>query len=483
MQFFRNSSSIALCSLLIVFASSGCAKENPPAVGYGSWSSPVYPLEERQSELVRSLDEAWLICQGACPEGADKVGMIGLATGPLDNLGRRPIGQCSGFLIGKNIVATNAHCLPPDAMRVTDCSATIAIKFLEPDSKGRRTYACKKVLARSDVETKPDGPDYGFFEIDASERAPLRIARDGVSDQTWLRSLRVDPITPGKPGGSISTADCHAAQNSLLNINFTNEYSPTALAVGCEARQGNSGSPVLNLNNEVVGILQSKKLDVYMDLLRKPLRQLGVEFPQNPPNHFVFTNLSCIKDPETGRNLNEPNCSAVREDNMLASLGQRSFVKQAEAKGGARADAWQKRLPTFATWKFLPSKESGLLTAHVRCLRPLADWPEAMLATQEREGMLWRKKRFQYHYESALALRPRLQLDDQLRFRNDAEVNETTIPWRVELSFTREGGEVEGFTEATDSRFAVRVPLITNWCSAEELAQGDDVSAIVNAEK
>lgn len=482
MPFFKPSSLLA-CSFLTLLVVTGCAKERSShtEVNYG-WTSP-YPVDEPQSDVVRTLERAPLTCSGGCPAETLQLGLIGLATETKDWSGKYPMGQCTGFMIAPNIVATNAHCLPPVVMEARDCGEVLGIKFLRPDSQARTTYACKKVLKRASLETDPlDGPDYGFFQIDAPERTPVRIARSGIADFASVHSVRVDPLGNGVLGGSISEAYCNTTQRSLLNTRYTSEFSPTALAIGCSAEHGNSGSPVFNQLGEVIGILQAKKKPEFLALLRDPMRQLGAEVPGVAPNHFVFTNLSCVEDPETGRLANEAACSAAHKGDFLATIGTADFAKDADVKASAAIQAWRQRLPSIAYWKFSFDKKVSMVSAFPRCLRPLADWPEEIRETQDRQGLFWRKKTFRFSYETGMRVSPKLELDAQMRFRPQAQIQTQVTSWNVELTTAGEGSEVETMAESTDPQFKLRMPLSgSRWCSAEELAQGDDDSELSQA--
>ncbi|RZA00093.1 MAG: serine protease, partial [Proteobacteria bacterium] len=276
-----------LCPLLFL----SCAKEERHG---SSTNYPVYQYEEEGLTLLSVLKKAPLtFAGGALPKSAESVGMMAMAASPVNSIAFS-IGQCTGWLIERNLVATNSHCITEEIAKAKDCGPTLAIKFPRRDSKGVDTYSCKKLLRKSDISGDAlIQPDWAFFEISADEQLPLRISRFGVADETPLRSVRVDPTGGGSLGGDISEAYCKAVQNSVLNFGFKQNYSPTALAFGCSVMHGNSGSPIFNATTgEVVGIAQAFLTDNFMATANKGMESLGLKYPSSPPPHILFTNLS-----------------------------------------------------------------------------------------------------------------------------------------------------------------------------------------------
>lgn len=461
-----NSPRVSLLLLAAVVILPSCAKE----VEYDAYNTyPIYQYEEET--LLTALKSAPLDVDYTLPsDAADKVGLIAMAAGPRNSLGQK-LGQCSGFLIDRNIIATNSHCMTEEIMKSSDCSQNLAIKFRTVDSNGKNLYACKRVLKKSTLsEEELDQADWAFFEIEPTTRTPMKVSRTGISDETPIRSVRVDPKGNGLLGGTITQAECRTAQHSILNPSYTSEFSRTGVAVGCTVRQGNSGSPVFHaLTGEVVGILQSYVTENYMKLINKKLQPIGMSYPSTPPSHFIFTNLSCVEDWSTGVNLNSGRCAEAR---LATSDARNEGAKRSLTEGLVRESSrWEASLPSVALYMISIFDDGLSLRATPFCLRPLKDWSAAVLSTKETEGYVIRDSRYRFPVDVSLKIKTKFSTDPALRLRQEVAVSSSTEMRYLTFTFRAEGSEIKA---SMSSIYGYDLPLEGfRWCTPEQIARGN----------
>ncbi len=165
-------------------------------------------------------------------------------------------GWCSGFLVGKNVVATAGHCT--DA---TDAAVkNIAFVFgFATDASGNtpatlaegNVYFGKKII-KHQLNTKGD---FAIVELDrnvtAAGATPLTIADPAQNDEIVLI---------GYPSG----LPCKVAGGAKV-MEITGVAGPGGadiwLRTNCDAYGGNSGSAVFNSDQKVIGILVRGRSD------------------------------------------------------------------------------------------------------------------------------------------------------------------------------------------------------------------------------
>lgn len=445
-----------LCSCLISFTSASLAHaEGALALAMvpqkNSPSSPP-PTTEKSAkaddDLSLELDKAKLNCgMDKCP---DNVGMIGMIIETFPEKGMVNFGQCTGFLYAKNIVATNSHCMDGLPSEVQDCSKVVAIQFAPSEKEEKKTFRCKKLLAKSD-RARPDlAPDHAFFEIEESAREPISVARaNGIPVDSSLYIIKIDPAKKGKEpsasanfGGTMVKEGGISVQGSVLNPFYTSEFAGTALIIGTQVEHGNSGSPVFDANtNQAVGIAQAFfDENVYLPKALLWLKELHMFPKQLLPKHTMLTNLSCVPDPLTGAFENKDKCAPIDERNYKRAgwLSGSNEVERAkmltlatniekDPASKALLSEWIQSLPPIAAYGFYMDwdMESGaeMISAIPICFRPLTDWPDSAFETGSQVGPNAVELFVKYGF------RPRLKL--KIGFDAQLRLNITGIPQKA----------------------------------------------------
>ncbi len=195
---------------------------------------------------------------------ADSNGHLALEVDPLDGtichdekFSRDPSLSyaCTGFLVAPDLIVTAGHCMVNtgqsrnqqktfceafswlfDYQNLSDGSVTLT------DIPADKMYGCKEII----YAVRDEAPPYRDFAIVKLSRA--------VKDREPLK-ISAAPIRPGDKVSMIgyplgTPAKLSSDARVLLNIESSQSF-----ITNLDAFEGNSGSPVFNEKNEVIGIL------------------------------------------------------------------------------------------------------------------------------------------------------------------------------------------------------------------------------------
>lgn len=230
---FSGSSLLILLSLLTL-ASCGEKKSN---------GKKIISLNEER--LERFVEELKFECESLngekCPDGIARL-VIYNKENPAESA------LCSGFLIKKNVLVTNNHCVST----ATDCENTYINIYTEKSTVKTRCDSIihtevdhllmkKKNIDLTVLKLKIQD-DIPFFQMSSLELRPEDKVRSWVIDHISGRQARITEL------------ECYFESNST-SLRLRN----------CPIIQGNSGSPLVDHEGKVLGLIWGSTVDEAID--------------------------------------------------------------------------------------------------------------------------------------------------------------------------------------------------------------------------
>lgn len=236
-------------------------------------------------------------------------------------LGTSSSSVCTGFLIEKDILVTNFHCLPAEIQKA-DASCQDKIHFYFPATQDyvAEEADCDKVISLSNpLRAGSLGTDFAILRLARRiQRPTLDVNSAGIRDGEEMTIFKVDPV-PGT-GGILKKISCPAVQNTILNPYFNNNLSPVISLIPCKIIKGNSGSPMLDSSGYVKGVISAKsELPVPLSF-EKQAASAKVDMA-------VGSNFSCIDIPSSSvskTSLN-PECRVKLDEESLSKLSEQMY--------------------------------------------------------------------------------------------------------------------------------------------------------------
>ena len=270
--------STLLCLILVLSTSVSCAKKSK------SSGKKYTTLTQEQIQAV--MDNQILTCGAIddmpCPEG-----VVRILT--LDKERAENSTVCSGFMVEKNIMVTNHHCIST----ATQCDNSYLAIY---DGRDYMRSKCKKVIkAVEDYANEQDSRrsmDFAVIEIEddfygetfslaSTQAAAGETVTAWVVDHTGLDRSKeeANPLE-----ARITELTCTvAAQASSASLELEN----------CPVIYGNSGSPLVNSEGEIVGVIWgASKPDTNANTPLSERRELKSEALATEMIHFAeFTKI------------------------------------------------------------------------------------------------------------------------------------------------------------------------------------------------
>jgi V8-like Glu-specific endopeptidase len=163
---------------------------------------------------------------------------------------------CTGFLVAPDLIATAGHCMvnvgQSRDQQQTYCEAFSWLFDYQDDGRGHvqtaglssdKLYECRKIIYAVHDE-KPPYRDFALVQLKrpVTDRAPLALSKQ--------RELR--------PGEALRMIGYPLGQPAKLSRDagvLLNDPAKQSFIANLDAFEGNSGSPVFNAQDEVIGIL------------------------------------------------------------------------------------------------------------------------------------------------------------------------------------------------------------------------------------
>lgn len=399
------------------------------------------------------------------------VGMVGVNISGDDY--QPQIGQCTGFLIADDIVATNSHCIPERLKENNQsCEKFLAIKFIGYRGDGLpNIYGCKELLSFSKL--KALGPDYAFFRVDPTGIKPFTISQKGIEDEERLQIAKVTPHARSE-GGSLERVSCRNVLGSLLNIQAVSPWSSTGVALDCQTVEGNSGSPIINNGGEVVGIVQAYRPGRYSKHVEENFKNFNLRMPEQIKAHLIFTNLSCVSLQGISSEISQ--CAIAKRLGFVECLGLNGSDNMESAR--VAIELWRQDLPDIFMYDIVSKKKDGSVEAKPRCVKPESE-SRSYADYVERKGIAGLGgKRLELIYPRVYKLGSDMEVDSDLRLSSRLKFREDyRLSYRMRLD--RKKNKWVGNMNSTykDRRLGIdlttiELPVRLEECSQEQLALG-----------
>jgi V8-like Glu-specific endopeptidase len=230
---------LACIAMLTLLASCSDSSSN------SNGSNARLDIERRDIEKQELVDAQRVYCNHhQCPKNLAKV---------LTVTKDYHYSMCTAFLVSNNKVMTNRHCLPSHIKyEGANCSGSMYFTFLD-----HFPVDCKKVIRLSNNYGRDKVQDYAIIELSKNVwQTPVRINNKGIKNNAALHSWKIDHGSYGEIG-YLKKVNCKSQMGSFFQPDYSHKSSRDAALIGCKIIPGNSGSPLFNKKDQVVGIIHS----------------------------------------------------------------------------------------------------------------------------------------------------------------------------------------------------------------------------------
>ncbi len=214
-------------------------------------------------------------------------------------------GTCTGVLVAPKVVLTNRHCVenvvnePYAPLR---SSIVITVPGSAPGKFDGKFSFVTALMAISPVEFSIGGlkPDYAFLslleEMEGFKGAKLNF--NGIVAGETYHIFGVSPYRDAKDKSAVERRECKAVYNTTFAPFLDAPRDPMLMFAHCLIGPSNSGSPIYNDKDELVGIIGGQLAPPTVDVLNS----LASTFFKITDETTVLghigwgTNLACMPD-------------------------------------------------------------------------------------------------------------------------------------------------------------------------------------------
>lgn len=235
--------------------------------------------EDIEIILSNQMIECDALSSSGCPSGIARILII-------DPNNSQESSVCSGFMVGPQNLVTNNHCVNTQDV----CENTYLVLY---DGTSYQTAKCEKIIETFDDGKDQSDPDrevdYTVLKIDkVFEGEYFSLASSAAIPQDKVTAWVVDHT-----GVDSKEANLFEFRITQLNCEVEDQsWHKSLVAKNCPVITGNSGSPLLDNNGGVVGVIWggTSRMDASIDLETR--RSSGTKALVTEYFHFApFTNL------------------------------------------------------------------------------------------------------------------------------------------------------------------------------------------------
>ena len=276
-------------------------------------------------------------------------------------------GVCTGYMIAENKIMTNSHCIPP-LKKKESCEGKLF--FLVKSSNGQVKRGCKQIINNSKYSPNSEmKPDYAMVEVDKPVSAQtFEISRDGIDEKLeyTVNSFDIKAYL-NQYYAHFRTSTCRpdafTRAGNYADIRSTIVPLRDGDTKDCIVIPGNSGSPLVSPNGQVVGTVFRSVVEPRF------IAKIG--------RLVIATNFSCLKlgDPELDASIS-PECEKfLKSEKKFHARWLARQKKIYEEKMAEVEEATKKILPTNIQYSKLTQSKSKF-SFLPECIRPLDQWPD-----------------------------------------------------------------------------------------------------------
>jgi V8-like Glu-specific endopeptidase len=341
---------------------SACSKKQRLEENSGADSSVFRLSLSSEAEVDRFVSRLTIQCptQG-CPSN---VGVLSVKAGTDAIL-------CTATVIGKKQIITNSHCLPKFVKETPELCAEW-VTFSLNSAAGTNEFDCAKVLWSS---TRPNAisPDLAVLEMKQTLPPALTPVLSGIKPHTKLSALTFAPLPGQKSIVQFERKDCVSVNNSYRFPWYRNEESSVALLGDCNSIPGNSGSPIVDESNQMVGVLQASL--PLSDSQRKAWTPHLLENEAFSPLALATSSFCLSFSPELQAEPSlKPSCLPLDEEQL-----SRPRISDLPIEIPAQWTAARTTLPKEYKWSSLLVSERALerkRRIYPACVQPFQFWSQ-----------------------------------------------------------------------------------------------------------